>query len=387
MNNKINVLFLTIQLETIGGSEKLIYNLASKIDRTIFNPYIAWFFAENVLKEFKDLDVPLFYIPKTKRFDFSSMQRVGQVIRENNIDIVNAHHFMPMVYAFYGCKIFNHTKVVFTEHSEWEIKRVSWLWKKIGHFILKRSNGNVGVTDRVSQLIQKQFNLHPSETIAIQNGVNLHTFSHDIKKELSLKNELGLRHNTKIIGIVANFRQIKNHLFLLKAFFELIKEFNDVKLLLIGEGYEDDSENSESEIRDYVRRKALNKNVIFLGYRTDIPTLLGIMDIFCLTSFKEGMPISLIEAMAAGLAVVGTDVEGIQDMIINGKNGFLVKVDDIEGLKRILSRLLQDKTLRETCGHESRALATSRYSLQRCVHEYQKLFASVLGERTDSVVL
>ena len=68
------------------------------------------------------------------------------------------------------------------------------------------------------------------------------------------------------------------------------------------------------------------------------------MDIFCLTSFKEGLPISLIEAMAAGLPIVGTDVEGIRDVISHNKNGFLIQLDDMDGLRSALQKLLHDES-------------------------------------------
>jgi glycosyltransferase involved in cell wall biosynthesis len=109
------------------------------------------------------------------------------------------------------------------------------------------------------------------------------------------------------------------------------------------------------------------------------------MDIFCLTSWKEGLPISLIEAMASGLPAVGTDVEGIRDIIIPGRNGFLVKPGDVKGLKEALSTLMRDNSLRLRLGAESRFLARNAYSLQQCVNQYQELFMSVLQDNAPGL--
>jgi len=163
---------------------------------------------------------------------------------------------------------------------------------------------------------------------------------------------------------------------------ELLKEYKNVKLLLIGQGFKDDAENAEADIRRFIDNQGLENSVTLLGYRSDIPSLLDIMDIFCLTSFKEGLPISLIEAMAAGLPVVGTDVEGIRDVIAHNKNGYLVQVDDFNGLKNILSSLLQDETLRNKMGRESILLANQAYSLDSCIDQYQDLFISVMNKQT-----
>jgi glycosyltransferase involved in cell wall biosynthesis len=194
---------------------------------------------------------------------------------------------------------------------------------------------------------------------------------------MALRKKIGLSNNDKVIGIVANFRRVKNHMHLLRAFSELIKDYTDVKLLLVGQGFEFDPENSEQEIHNFVNENLLHQNVFFLGYRSDIPEILSIMDIFCLTSFKEGLPVSLIEAMAAGLPVVGTDVEGIRDVIIPDRNGFLTQVGDVNGLKNVLQTLFQNASLRHKFGHESKILAAARFSLEKCIKDYENLFLSL----------
>ena len=305
------------------------------------------------------------------------MQRIGDIIKENNIHIVNAHHFMPMVYSFYGCKIKNNCKLIYTEHAKSEVDKISWRWQKIGGYLLNRSDAAVGVTEEVSEAIQNSFKLQPSKTITIKNGVDLNAYNGCNNKE-KLRKELKIAEDEKVIGIVANLKRIKNHIFLLRAFDELIKSYKNAKLLLVGQGFKDDPENTEEDLRNYADKNGLKEKVLFLGYRSDIPELLSIMDIFCLTSFKEGLPISLIEAMAAGLPIVGTDVEGIRDTINPDKNGFLVKAGDVNGLKRALQVLLKDESLKQRFGMESRLLS-KEYSLQQCVNKYQNLFRLVLN--------
>lgn len=373
--NKINVLFIIMQME-MGGSERLVHNLALKLDRNIFNPSIAWFFGDRVLKEFQNLNVPIYHVPKVKRIDFNAMAKMSEVIRDNNIHIVNAHHFMSMVYAFYGCKIKNRSKLVYTEHSEWEIEKISWKWKKIGAHLINSIDRAVGISAAVSKKIQNKFGTYDGKVFTIQNGVNLGAFDNHNEKSV-LRKELGLAEHERIIGTVANLKKVKNHIFLLKAFYELIKDCKNAKLLLIGQGFKNDPDNSELEIRKFAEEKGLNNKIMFLGYRSDIPQLLSIMDIFCLTSFKEGLPISLIEAMAAGLPVVGTDADGIRDVIIPNRNGFLVQIGDVMGLKNAMNLLIQNELLRQKFGRESRIVAEESYSLERCILQYQDLFLSV----------
>lgn len=382
---KINILFVIMQME-MGGSERLVHNLITKIDRDLFAPSVAWFYGEEILEDFKNLNVPLYHVPKIRSFDLTTMKKMGDIIINNNIHIVNAHHFMSMVYLFYGCKMKRHIKLFYTEHSEWEIEKISWKWKKAGNHLLKHIDGAVGVSSKVSKLMQKRFKLSPDKVLTIENGVDLETFSIDTENKMAIRRELGIEDNEKVVGIVANFKKIKNHILLLRAFDKLANVSEYVKLIMVGQGFEDDPENSEKDIRSFVAQNGLSNRVLFLGYRSDVSDLLGIMDIFCLTSLKEGLPISLIEAMAAGLPVVGTDVEGIKDVVVNNKNGLLIQLDDVDGLKEVLHRLLHDDSLREKYGNESKSMTTNTYSLKKCVNEYQDLFLSVLGNKKHNRV-
>ncbi|HUL00447.1 MAG TPA: glycosyltransferase [Nitrospirota bacterium] len=376
---RVNILFVMLQME-MGGAERLVYNLARKLDRNLFNPSVAWFFGDRILKEYKDLDIALYHIPKKKRIDLSAMQNLGDVISKNKIEIVNAHHFMPMVYSFYGSKIKNRSSLIYTEHSEWEIEQISWKWRMMGRYILKRSDAAVGVSVQVSRAIQEKLNFEQSKIFTILNGVNL-VSSTKGSDRMVLRKELGLSTDDKVIGIVANFRRVKNHIFLLKAFSELLRDFNNVKLLLVGQGFDFDPENSETEIRHFINEKGLTENVKMLGYRSDIPELLNVMDIFCLTSLKEGLPISLIEAMSAGRPVIGTDVEGIREVIIPGKNGFLVSTNDVVSFKKSLLALLNNEEMCHEMGNESRLLAANTYSLERCVRQYQDMFMTIKNDK------
>src|SRR5438309_1285266 len=97
---RVNILFVMPQMG-LGGSEHLVRNLALRLDKNRFNPSVAWFVGYEVLQEFQDLQVPLHHVPKTKRVDFPAMQALRKIIEANEIDVVNAQHFMPAIYSYY----------------------------------------------------------------------------------------------------------------------------------------------------------------------------------------------------------------------------------------------------------------------------------------------
>jgi glycosyltransferase involved in cell wall biosynthesis len=234
----------------------------------------------------------------------------------------------------------------------------------------------IGVSDAVTKTLKTNLYLKGERAVTIRNGVSLSNGG--IREAESVRREFGLSDSMKIIATVANFRKVKNHILLLKGFRELLHELDEVRLMLIGQGYAHDPEGSEVEVRRYIEESGLSSKVIFTGYRSDVMDLLSIADVFCLTSYREGLPISMLEAMSRGLPVVGTDVPGIRDIVIHGKNGFLVELDDHIGIKDALFKILVDNKVRRNFGSESRKIVLESYSLDQCAKNYQDLFLRLL---------
>ncbi len=372
---KVNILFI-MPVMGMGGSERLVHNLVLRLDRDRFNPSVAWLTGGEALQEFADLRVPLHYVPKTKRVDFSTMRNIARIIRMENIDVVNAQHFMPAVYSYYGCKVAAKKALVFTAHSRWEVEETSFKWRVAGGFLLRRFDTSVGVAPEVSTAIQNVFNMGAHQTTTIENGVDTELFGRE-KDVQGLRDSLGLSDRDIVIGIVANLKAVKNHKFLLQAFNEVAAEIKNAKLLLVGQGFAGESDNTEDDLRQFVNNHRLAERVLFLGYRTDIPELLQVMNVFCLTSLREGLPIGLVEAMVTGLPVIGTNVEGIRDVITSDVDGILVELGDVTALKDALTRLVRDLRWRAELGYAARKKAVEKYSLQRCVREYEQLFSSL----------
>ena len=170
----------------MGGVERLVYNLVCNLDRNIFSPNIAWLLGDEVCKEFRELKVPLYHTPKIKRVDISTMRNISRIIKKENIDIVNAHGFINMVYSFYGCKIKNRKKLFYTVHSNWEIQQIPKKWKKIGTYLLNNIDGTIIVNPSFAESLRKVFKVNPSKQITIPNGVDIMSFESNIDK-LALK--------------------------------------------------------------------------------------------------------------------------------------------------------------------------------------------------------
>jgi L-malate glycosyltransferase len=374
---RINILFV-LPVMGMGGSERLVHNLIRKLDRSLFRPSLAWLSNTAPLREFEELEVPLYRLPKSKGADLPAMRKLARIMQAESIDVVNAQHFMPVVYAYYGCKLAAKRSLVFTAHSRWEVEAISRMWRLAGHHLLRRIGATVGVTPDVSSAIRCVFKLEPTHTVTIENGVDTDVFSQS-RETRAVRSALGIGDGDIVIGMVANLKQVKNHMFLLQAFAGLGQAYEHVKLVIVGEGFIGEPDNTEPELRLFTNRHGLARRVLFLGRRADVADLLRAMDIFCLTSVREGLPIALIEAMAIGLPVIGTNVEGIREVIAENEDGFLVDPGNVAALRNVLIHLIKDENRRKNLGQVGREKAVKKYSLQRCVREYQHLFLSLIG--------
>lgn len=376
---KVNVLFVIPQVER-GGTENLVLSLINGLNHNIFKSYLVYFhFFGNFqfLNEFVEAGASVYQIPREKRLDFSTMLNIASIVKENNIHIVNAHHFVSFFYSYFGCKIGNQVKLIFTNHSCWEIENITWKSRLAGRLTLRNIDKVVGVTDEVTKRFIDTYHINSSKTCTILNGVDLDKFSL-VAIRAKIRHELEVGDKTIIIGVIANFRKVKNHIFLVKAIEKLIRLNKDVKVVFVGQSFKNDPESSIEEVHNFIKSSGLGNKIILMGYRTDTPELLSSFDIFCLTSLKEGLPISVIEAMAAGLPVVGTNVDGINEVVIPGKTGLLVNLGDVDGLATALYTLIENTDLRHKMGQAARQRAEKKYSLERCISEYEALFLSIL---------
>lgn len=376
----INVLFVMIQME-MGGTERLILNIMRHLDRRRFAPSVAWFYQEAPLPEFEDLGVPLYFVPKKRRVDWAAMRLLAQIAKRNNIHVINAHHFLSLAYSYYAARIGYRTGLVYTEHSENDILNATGKWRPIGSWLLGASDAAVGISHPVARALASHFHVRDSKVHTIENGVDVGLFDPAGVDRAELRQRLGYSRDHIVVGHVANFRRNKNHLFLLKGFHEFAKRYPEARLLLIGQGFEGDPESSTGEILQYVAACGLSAQVQVMGYRSDIEDLLHAMDIFCMVSYREGLPLSVMEAMASGLPIVGTNVEGIRDVVTHDVNGILVEVDDVSGLVATLEKLAADPVRRRHMGDASRRLARENYDIRICVERTEELFQAVARAR------
>jgi len=227
------------------------------------------------------------------------------------------------------------------------------------------------------------------KTISLPLGLELSKLLKTDQYKGLLREELGVSGETKLVAIIARLVPIKNHkmfidgISMLKAQKLAVK----VKFLVIGDG------ELRNELESYVKKEGLGEDIFFLGFRKDMEKIYADLDMVVLTSLNEGSPVALIEAMAAGKAVVSTDVGGVVDLIGNEDQncvskdqrysitncGVLLKSADADVLAGAMKELLKNEYLGRMLGAEGRKRVYPRYDITRLVKDIKQLYEELLN--------
>ncbi len=185
---------------------------------------------------------------------------------------------------------------------------------------------------------------------------------------------------TPLIVSVARFHPVKRHRDIIEALERLSERGIDHRSVFTGEGPQ------LSKVRALASERGLSDAVAFPGElsQEELRSLLGGADIFVLVSDWEGLPRSVMEAMAAGLPVVGTDVNGINELVVNGETGLLVPPRDAEALANALARLLQDRGMRVKMGQRGQLRIKTEFDIRDTTRQLEGFYVSVAGSRSKA---
>ena len=238
---------------------------------------------------------------------------------------------------------------------------LEWLFS---HFIDKY----ISVSQQGYLDIKKYEKILDSKLIVIENGIKCVNINTDLK---FLKENLNLPLNVQtVIGVIARLEKVKGVEYLLHAFKKIIENYDNILLLIVGDG----SERLNLEVLS--EELNISRNVMFLGYRNDIDELLQLVDIYVLSSLSEGLPLGLLEAMAAGCAVVASNVGGVPSVIRNNKNGILVAPKNSCEIYHALETLIVNKNFRNILSKEAFEHVTQNYGSSIMVSKYLLLYRS-----------
>lgn len=368
MTSKITVLHLVQGLE-IGGLELMTVSLLEGLDRSRFMPQVCCFDVVGPLADrLIEQGIPVHFLQRSPGVDLSYPFKLARLMRKEAIDILHLHNPTALFYGALAGKIARISRIIYTEHGR--DFSSSWKVKQVNRFLSNIVDEIVVVAEYGRNYLVSKEKFSPSRIRKIYNGIDPKKFPSKIKIQVKqeILHNLGLTACTEIVGIVARLDPIKNHAALFKAMIKVFSVFPQAILLVIGDG------PLRIELKEQVNELGLKKNIVFLGARLDIPSLLSALDVFVLPSLSEGLSLTLLEACAAGKPVVTTTVGGNPEIVENGVNGLLVPSADTEALGAAIVNILMNKEKAQQMGAKARAKFEELFTVETMINSYESLY-------------
>ncbi len=352
----------------MGGSEKVVYDIARKLDKRLFEVVIISFSDGPVRQVYEEQQIGVYCVEKRGFIDLPFLRKLRKILQEERIHIINAHHFGPFLYLTLASVGLN-SRMIYTEHSRWQLEELTPLKRSINNILLGRADAVVAISKQIKDYYVHHLKVGEGKICFIPNGIDIEVFQR--RDGRNMRHQLGIKENEKVIGIVANLRPEKNHKLLISAFSDLAKERKDVRLVIVG------LDCMNGEVQRFSSESSAVDKILFLGSRGDVPDVIKAFDVFCLPSIYEGMPLTVLEAMAAGVPVVGADVLGINEVIKDNENGLMFPCNEEKELVESLCRLLEDEGLRTRLSRSAKTFVSRYFALDERVRNYETLFRTV----------
>jgi glycosyltransferase involved in cell wall biosynthesis len=307
-------------------------------------------------------------------FDFFNplvILKFRAVIRQHQPEIIATYLIHADLFGRVWGRIFGVRKIIC--HHRGSLLQWGWLFPldKVTRFLVTKY---VFQTPSAKQSMSSKFGLLPSQTLVIPNAIDLEDFNFSVHKDIKLR-ELGIRQPALNIVCVANLRRGKGHSFLIEAFSRALErasgKYGNINLLIVGDG------DQRQSLTKQAGNSPAKDHIYFLGHRSDTVAILKVCDIFALPTLAEGMSNAIMEAMAAGLPVITTDIDANQDLITDNHSGILVPPANIALLEHALTKLINNPDVRLRLGANAAKLIKQKYSLDQVIPQIHQMLQNI----------
>jgi glycosyltransferase involved in cell wall biosynthesis len=358
-----------------AGTQQFLLELLKRIDRTRFDPVVmSTLRTGELLSDIESLgiDVHEFGTGRTlvSPATISGLLRAVRFLRRERVDVLNCMLGLitlmgPFVGRLAGVPVVlnNQRNLSYWLHGRFR--------EAVYRFVNRRLVDAVLVNSAAAEReLLERFGVPASKVESVGTGVDLRRIA-DARVGEELTRELQIAGRT-VVGIVAKLSPVKGHEHFLRAAAGIAKAHDDVAFLVVGDG------PRRQMLTEMAKELEIEDAVVFAGARDDVPSLLKLMDVFVLSSLSEGSPNAVLEAMAAGLPVIATDVGGLPDIVIDGESGILVPPGDWEALEKAITELLADPERAAAMGRMGLANAADKHDIEKVVRRVEGIMDRLL---------
>ncbi|WP_440134259.1 glycosyltransferase family 4 protein [Chitinophaga sancti] len=376
MNNtpKIKVL-QAIRQGLIGGGESHVLSLVDAMDKERFEPVVLSFTDGPMITRLQEMGIRHYVIPSLKAFDPSCWKRVKTLIQDEQIDIVHAHGSRAASNLYIPARM-SGRPLLYTIHG-WSfhddqpfLQKQARIWSE--RLLTSGTKANISVSASNRDTGVQHFSGFKSTVI--NNGIDLSRFNPDNAAN-TIRTELGIPASNTVVGYIARITHQKDPFTLVYAFKKVLEQHSNITLLVVGEG------DLKEGMVSLAATLGIADHIVFQPFRGDVPALLQAIDVYCLPSLWEGLPIGLLEAMAMRKAVIVTAVDGSKEIVADRQNGLVVPARDPAALATAISTLHTDVTLRTSLQQAAAATVNQHYCAKGMTRQVEHLYRNVLDHK------
>jgi glycosyltransferase involved in cell wall biosynthesis len=372
---KLNILHI-YQNSKIGGVQQQLLSLLKAYNREVFNPIFCCLGPkEEIGKEIEGIGIDCISLNRSRysRFSLKIVIDLHRLMKKKHIHLVRTHRYRSNLYGRLAAFLTGVPVIVASVHDNYR-KDKRPVRRVINRILSKITDKIVAVSEEVKKDIIQYDKIEPSKVVVIPNGIDTEKFNPkgnyaDIRKEFSIKED------TIVAGFIGRIVPAKGLEYLIDSIPHVKGEFNNIKLLIVGEG------SLVKRLREQAKEKKVYDSIIFAGRRRDIPDILSCIDVFVMPSIAEGLPNALLEAMAMAKPIIATEVGGIPEVIKNRFNGILVPPRDIRALATAIKELTGNAQVAAKMGQAARDLVLDNFSIKLIAQRWQTLYLSLLKEK------
>ena len=367
----MNILILANHFNA-GGISSYILNLAEGLIARGHRVYVGSSGGQWRLR-LEKLNIKHLYLPLNTK-SIISPRLIGayfalkKIIEKEGIEIIHTQTRVSSVLAHW-VSLKAGVPFLSTAHGFFRPRWVRLMFPCWGKFV-------IAISEAVKEHLIKDFGVSLDKIMLVHNGIDVTTSQVPGPTSHELKESYGLNAGP-VVGIIARLSEVKGHKFLLAAMKKVLEEIPEAQLLSIGEG------KIKKDLENLAKNLKLEKKVKFVPAVSDTAEALSIMDVFVMPSLQEGLGLSVMEAMRAGVPVVASAVGGIFSLVKDNETGILVKPKDSAALASAIIELLKNKTRAAQLSAQAKDLIVNEFSLEKMVQETEKVYQLCLSQQEN----
>jgi len=356
------------------GAEVMLLNLASAQKSLGCEPIIGVFRNEHlphieVAEEARSRGLQVEIFNCSGKFDHKPLRTIRKVLRKQDISLVHGHGYKSNSYGYFAANGVG-LPFVATCHLWTGASPAIRFYEFLDSLILRRAHKVVGVSDAISNTLRKS-GLSPEKVSTIHNGTDFSLFG---DASPTLRKDLGIE-ETILVGSVGRLEEQKGLEYFLRAAREVLSEFPKTLFLVVGEG------SQRSKLERLIHELGLRTSVLLVGQRSDMPGVYASLDLFVLASMDEGMPMTILEALALRKPVIATAVGAVEKLVIPEETGLLVQPRDVPALRDAMLRCLRNPSFAQTLGKNGQEHVQAFFSSHGMARKYVELYERVLAQQ------